>query len=64
MTMTTDQKMQLWTVYNKAYGELRHLANDCRIAGDHNRCAEITKQAEPFKVKADQLYKEMMGEIE
>jgi hypothetical protein len=60
--MTTSQ--QLMTDYktsNDAYNEMRHLANDCRIAGMPEEAAQICKGAEPHKAAADAVYNQIMG---
>ena len=61
-TMTDAQ--QLMTDYRKSndlYNEMRHLANDCRIAGMPEEAAQLCKDAEPHKAAADAVYNQIMG---
>ena len=43
------------------HNEMRHLANDCRIAGMPEEAAQLCRDAEPHKALADNLYNQMMG---
>ena len=61
--MTEAQK--LMAEYKSAidlHNEMRHLANDCRIAGMPEEAAQLCRDAEPHKVAADNIYKQIMGE--
>tara|TARA_R110000782_G_scaffold52934_1_gene112951 strand:+ start:345 stop:536 length:192 start_codon:yes stop_codon:yes gene_type:complete len=61
--MTDAQKlMAKYKASNDAYNEMRHLANDCRIAGMPEEAAQLCTDAEPYKMLADNIYKQIMGE--
>jgi hypothetical protein len=46
---------------NDIYNEMRHLANDCRIAGMHEEAAQLCRDAEPHKAAANAVYNQIMG---
>ena len=61
-TMTIAQ--QLMTDYRKSndlYNEMRHLANDCRIAGMPEEADQLCRDAEPHKAAAEKVYNQIMG---
>ena len=59
----TDAKklMARYKTSNDAYNEMRHLANDCRIAGMPEEAAQLCKDAEPHKTAANAVYNQIMG---
>ena len=60
--MTDAQKlMGKYKTSNDAYNEMRHLANDCRIAGMPEEAAQLCKDAKPHKAAADAVYNQIMG---
>jgi hypothetical protein len=60
--MTDAQRlMAKYKASNDAYNEMRHLANDCRIAGMPEEAAQLCSDAEPHKVLAEAVYNQIMG---
>jgi hypothetical protein len=60
-TMTDAQKLMTdYKASNDIYNEMRHLANDCRIAGMPEEAEQLCRDAEPHKAKADTVYNQIM----
>ena len=59
--MTDARKlMKRYKFHNDAYNQMRHLANDARIVGMTEEAAQLCSDAEPHKVLAEVIYKQIM----